>query len=39
VAESNDPQKKAEREEDEAKFLDMTKRRMMMVDSKNTCTD
>lgn len=26
VAESNDPQKKAKREEDEAKFLDMTKK-------------
>ena len=39
VAESNDPKKKAEREEDEAKFLDMTKTKMMMVDSKKTCID
>lgn len=39
AVESNDPKKKAEREEDEAKFLDMTKTKMMMVDSKKTCTD
>jgi len=39
VAESNDPRKKVKREEDEAKFLDMTKTKMIMVDSKKTCTD
>lgn len=39
VAESNDPEKKAEREEDEAKFLDMTKTKILSLDSKRTCTD
>lgn len=39
VAESNDTKKKAVREEDEAKFLDTTMTKMMMVDSKKTCTD
>lgn len=39
VAESNDPKKKAEREEDEAKFLDMTETKILTVDSKPTCTD
>ena len=39
VTESNDPRKKAEREEDEAKFLDMTKTKIMVVDCKKTSTD
>lgn len=39
LAESNDIEKKAEREEDEAKFLDMTKTKIMIVDFKKTCTD
>ena len=31
--------KRRQREEDEAKLLDMTKTKMMMVDSKKTCID
>jgi hypothetical protein len=39
VAGSNDTTKKTVREADEAKFLDTTMTKMMMVDSKKTCTD